>query len=57
MLPEGNLIKQMIATGGVEAESRKGTDSQLLKTGALRLIFSGAGARGSESSALNAIAR
>ena len=50
MLPEGNLIKQMIATGGVEAESRKGSDSQLLKTGALRLIFSGAGARGSESS-------
>jgi LPS export ABC transporter protein LptC len=51
MLPEGNLIKQMIATGGVEAESRKGSDSQLLKTGALRLIFSAAVARGSESSA------
>ena len=51
MLPKGNSIKQMIATGGVQAESRKGTDSQLLKTGALRLIFSVAGARGSESSA------
>ena len=51
MLPEGNSIKQMIATGGVEAESRKGSDSQLLKTGALRLIFSAAGTRGSGNSA------
>ncbi|HEY6902818.1 MAG TPA: LPS export ABC transporter periplasmic protein LptC [Candidatus Acidoferrales bacterium] len=51
MFPKDNLIKQMIATGGVEAESRKGSNSQLLKTGALRLIFSVAGARGSESSA------
>jgi lipopolysaccharide export system protein LptA len=46
MLPEGNLIKQMVATGGVQADSRKGSNSQLLKTGALRLIFSAGGARG-----------
>lgn len=49
MLPEGNLIRQMIATGGVDADSHKGSNSELLKTGALRLIFSSVGARGSES--------
>ncbi|HEV3482654.1 MAG TPA: LPS export ABC transporter periplasmic protein LptC, partial [Candidatus Acidoferrales bacterium] len=52
MLPDGNLIKQMIATGGVEADSRKGSNSQLLKTGALRLIFSAADGRGSSNSAV-----
>ncbi len=47
MLPSGNLVKQMIATGGVEGESRKGTDSQSLKTAALRVIFSPASGHGS----------
>lgn len=50
MLPEGNLIKQMMASGGVEADSRKGSDSQLLKTAALRLVFSAAGGRDSGNS-------
>ncbi len=50
MLPPGNLIKQMIATGGVEAESRKGGDSQNLKTGALRVYFSAANGHGSARS-------
>ncbi|HEY6443100.1 MAG TPA: LPS export ABC transporter periplasmic protein LptC [Candidatus Acidoferrales bacterium] len=50
MLPAGNLIKQMIATGGVEAESRKGGDSQNLKTGALRVYFSAASGHGSPRS-------
>jgi lipopolysaccharide export system protein LptA len=40
MAPAGNLITQMIATGDVEAESRKGTDSQLLRTAGLRVTFS-----------------
>jgi lipopolysaccharide export system protein LptA len=47
MLPAGNLIKQMVASGGVEAESRKGSDSQDLKTGALRVAFSAASGHGS----------
>jgi len=45
MLPAGNLIKQMTATGGVEAESRKGDGSQFLKTAALRVVFSAAHGR------------
>lgn len=48
MLPAGNLIKQMMATGGVEAESRKGDGSQFLKTAALRVVFSTARGRASE---------
>ncbi len=47
MLPAGNLIKQMIASGGVEAESRKGGDSQNLKTATLRVAFSAASGHGS----------
>ncbi len=47
MLPAGNLIKQMIASGGVEAESRKGGDSQDLKTATLRVAFSAARGHGS----------
>ena len=50
MLPTGNLIKQMIATGGVEGESRKGGDSQSLQTEALRIAFSAASGHGSERS-------
>lgn len=50
MFPSGNLIKQMIATGRVEAESRKGGDSQNLKTEALRVDFSVAGGHGSARS-------
>jgi lipopolysaccharide export system protein LptA len=51
MLPGGNLIRQMIATGDVEAQSRKGNDSESLKTGALRLTFSAASGRASAKSA------
>src|SRR6185437_10328037 len=47
MLPVGNLIKQMIASGGVEAESRKGSDSQNLKTAALLVAFSAVSGHGS----------
>ncbi len=47
MLPAGNLIKQMIASGSVEAESRKGGDSQNLKTATLRVVFSAASGHGS----------
>jgi lipopolysaccharide export system protein LptA len=50
MAAADNLIKQMIATGGVEAESRKGTDSQFLKTAALRVVFAGAIGRASGKS-------
>jgi lipopolysaccharide export system protein LptA len=52
MAAADNLIKQMIATGGVEAESHKGTDSQFLKTAALRVVFSGASGRVSGKSGI-----
>jgi len=42
MLPQGNLAKQITATGGVTAESHRGSDSSVLKTDSLRLTFASA---------------
>ncbi len=39
MLPERNLVKEMTASGGVEADSQGGGDLRLLKTDALRVTF------------------
>jgi lipopolysaccharide export system protein LptA len=39
MLPERNLIKDMTASGGVDADSRQNGNFQHLKTDALRVIF------------------
>jgi lipopolysaccharide export system protein LptA len=40
MLPQHNLIKDMIATGAVVADSHRGGDSHRLTTDALRIVFS-----------------
>jgi lipopolysaccharide export system protein LptA len=40
MLPEKNAVREMVADGGVVAESREGDDSRVLKTAALRVTFS-----------------
>ena len=53
MLPTGNLIKQMIATGTVEADSRQGSDSRLLRTDGLRLTFSAAHGRSGKGASTN----
>jgi lipopolysaccharide export system protein LptA len=42
MQPERNLIRQMTATGGVTAQSQQGADSRVLKTEALKVVFSAA---------------
>ena len=42
MLPERNLIKDMTASGGVEADSQQGGNLQQLKTDALRVAFAAA---------------
>jgi lipopolysaccharide export system protein LptA len=39
MLPRGNQLKDMTATGGVAADSRDGADARTLKTDALRVSF------------------
>jgi lipopolysaccharide export system protein LptA len=39
MLPDGNLIREMMATGAVDAESRQGSDTHRLQTDALRVRF------------------
>jgi len=40
MLPEGNLVRQMTASGGVMADSKQGGDSRSLKTDSVRITFS-----------------
>jgi lipopolysaccharide export system protein LptA len=47
MLPQGNLAKEVTATGGVSAESQRGSESHILKTDSVRLTFA---ARGSANS-------
>jgi len=42
MLPQGNLAKEMTATGGVTAESQRGSVSSVLKTDSMRLTFASA---------------
>jgi LPS export ABC transporter protein LptC len=39
MLPQGNRLKDMTATGGVTADSREGANARTLKTEALRVAF------------------
>ncbi len=43
MLPERNAVQEMMANGGVTAESRQGGDYRVLKTEALRVVFSSPG--------------
>lgn len=43
MLPEHNLIQEMTASGGVEADAQQGGDLQHLETDALRVTFAPGG--------------
>jgi len=40
MIPASNLIREMTASGGITAELHQATDTQILRTDALRLKFS-----------------
>lgn len=40
MLPEGNILREMTARGGVVAQSKQGAESRSLRTEALRVTFS-----------------
>ena len=49
MLPSGNQLKEMTATGGVAADSQHGANARRLKTNALRIAFApGAGGAGNQ---------